>query len=271
MPMAQRTSKYDGATLAPIVKDSYCLSDVIRRLGIKPNGGNHRHIAMRIRLAGLDTSHFRRGKTAQRIAAVPLAELTQLVRNSRSIAQVLLALGIRTEGRPSYELRARIQSEGLDTSHFRGRGWARGETKHTSPTLAKLAMKQRRPDSEVFVENSPETCGPRIVRRLLEMGWEYACRECEIRDWRGMPLALHLDHINGVNNDNRLGNLRLLCPNCHSQTPTYCGKAREDDLISKTWPCYTKRHCERDGTGRRPALRTPWGNPWGFESPRSHS
>lgn len=51
------------------------------------------------------------------------------------------------------------------------------------------------------------------------------CAECGITEWQGKTLSLHLDHINGVNNDNRLENLRLLCPNCHSLTETYCGKA----------------------------------------------
>ena len=48
--------------------------------------------------------------------------------------------------------------------------------------------------------------------------------ECGISEWLGNPLALQLDHINGVNNDHRLTNLRFLCPNCHSQTDTYAGK-----------------------------------------------
>jgi len=52
------------------------------------------------------------------------------------------------------------------------------------------------------------------------------CYICGINEWRGMPLVLRLDHINGVNDDYRLENLRLLCPNCDSQTDTYCGRNR---------------------------------------------
>jgi len=53
----------------------------------------------------------------------------------------------------------------------------------------------------------------------------YKCNECGISEWKGKSLSLHLDHTNGINNDNRIDNLRFLCPNCHSQTDTYCGKA----------------------------------------------
>jgi Zn finger protein HypA/HybF involved in hydrogenase expression len=52
----------------------------------------------------------------------------------------------------------------------------------------------------------------------------YKCEECEISDWRNKKISLELDHINGNFNDNSLKNVRLLCPNCHSQTPTFKSK-----------------------------------------------
>jgi DNA-binding CsgD family transcriptional regulator/5-methylcytosine-specific restriction endonuclease McrA len=71
--------------------------------------------------------------------------------------------------------------------------------------------------------------GPRgranLKRRLLKARVLHPrCRECGIEDWRGQPLALELHHINGERHDNRLENLALLCPNCHSQTGTWGGR-----------------------------------------------
>jgi len=61
--------------------------------------------------------------------------------------------------------------------------------------------------------------------RLLREGLiKNQCSRCGISDWRGKPLAIHIDHINGAKNDWRLENLRMLCPNCHSQTPTFGGR-----------------------------------------------
>jgi 5-methylcytosine-specific restriction endonuclease McrA len=64
-----------------------------------------------------------------------------------------------------------------------------------------------------------------IRRRLLELGLlTKRCNRCGIDEWRGRALTIHIDHINGVKDDWRLENLRMLCPNCHSQTPTFSGR-----------------------------------------------
>lgn len=115
--------------------------------------------------------------------------------------------------------------------HLRGRGWSRGETKKSHPSVAQNSRNQTWTDDQVFVENSPLVGGQRITPRLLAMGWPYCCAWCGIAEWRGSALVLHLDHINGINNDNRLVNLRLLCPNCHSQTETYGRKRRSNAVV----------------------------------------
>lgn len=76
----------------------------------------------------------------------------------------------------------------------------------------------------VFVENSKATND--TVRTLLfkHYGVEHKCQNCSITEWQGVKIPLELDHINGKSRDNRLENLRLLCPNCHSITPTWRGK-----------------------------------------------
>ncbi|GAC1540232.1 MAG: hypothetical protein NVS2B17_16310 [Candidatus Velthaea sp.] len=64
-----------------------------------------------------------------------------------------------------------------------------------------------------------------IKRRLLAAGHlRDVCMICGIFDWQGKPLTLQIDHINGKRLDYRLENLRMLCPNCHSQTETFAGR-----------------------------------------------
>ena len=66
------------------------------------------------------------------------------------------------------------------------------------------------------------------------MKFEYKCSICFISEWNGKPIVLEIDHINGINSDNRVENLRYVCPNCHSQTSTYKGKNINNGFLKVT-------------------------------------
>jgi len=87
---------------------------------------------------------------------------------------------------------------------------------------------EEKSDEEIFTINSTYTrtnLKKRILKRKLI---EYKCAKCNnVGKWNGLKLSLQLDHINGINDDNRLENLRFLCPNCHSQTETFGSKNRK--------------------------------------------
>ena len=91
------------------------------------------------------------------------------------------------------------------------------------PNQAGKGIKKNKRPRISNLEDYSSRCGARraIIRDNLIL---YKCSECDISEWNGKKLALHLNHINGKNGDHRLENLRFLCPNCHSQTDTYTGK-----------------------------------------------
>ncbi len=81
-----------------------------------------------------------------------------------------------------------------------------------------------KPLEEVFAANTPRGRG-HLKQRLLQAGLkDGSCEHCGLAEWRGEALSLALHHVNGDRLDNRVENLELLCPNCHSQTDTFSGR-----------------------------------------------
>lgn len=134
-------------------------------------------------------------------------ELEQIVKESHSYRDVIKKVGYTTvSGGNTKTVRSRIEKYGIDTSHFSNNG----------------AM--TRTEENVFCKDSTAT--QKVLRDWFKKGEyvPYQCDYCGISEWQGKKLVLQLDHINGDNHDNRLENLHWLCPNCHSQTDTFCGK-----------------------------------------------
>lgn len=100
--------------------------------------------------------------------------------------------------------------------------------------LLSIDFERKFENDEVFIKNSKYNRGSLKKRIIKEHLLEYKCALCgNTGNWNGKELVLQLDHINGINNDNRLENLRFLCPNCHSQTETYSGKSKKNLKKSK--------------------------------------
>lgn len=143
-------------------------------------------------------------------------DLARAVAESASVAGVLRILGIKPAGGSHFHISKRIRRNGLDTSHFLGQAISRGQAR---PRLSPEEILVKRPDSDARTK-------PDLLRRALaEIGVPNVCVACGVGAiWRGLPLTLHVDHIDGDPTNNARDNLRLLCPNCHSQTATYCRK-----------------------------------------------
>jgi len=162
------------------------------------------------------------------------SQLINAVKSSTSIAQVLDKLKLKGGG--SHKLiKTTIKSLNLDTSHFTGQLWSKGKTALEDPRLTKKNI------SNFFTKNS--VISSTYIRKLVLKHnlIPYKC-QCGIEDmWQNYSISLQLDHIDGDRKNHELNNLRFLCPNCHSQTPTFCGKNKsacgtgkvsDDELIN---------------------------------------
>lgn len=137
-------------------------------------------------------------------------KLEAAVLKSTSVQGVArMILGKPVSGNQHQHIKRMIRKFGIDTNHFLG-------YRHN---LGTVSNKRKAPE-EIFVIGQRQKSF-HLRRALIESGVEYKCLICDINAWRDQKLNLEIDHIDGNSSDNRIENLRFLCPNCHSQTHTF--------------------------------------------------
>jgi hypothetical protein len=146
-------------------------------------------------------------------------QLQNAVKISRSVRQVIEKLGLVPAGGNYVQIQKYLKLWKINTKHFTGMGWNKGLQFKPNPAV---------PIESILKKNSTYQ-SYKLKRRLFIEGFKK--QKCEFCGWSKKSIdgrvPLELDHINGDRFDNRLNNLQILCPNCHSLQPTHRGLNRK--------------------------------------------
>ncbi|MCM2392223.1 HNH endonuclease signature motif containing protein [Streptomyces albipurpureus] len=205
-------SPYTRERLTEAAASSQTLTEALIRLGVDPRSPTRKYLSERMRRLGIPTGHFEReGARWTREVLEPA------VAASTSVCEVLRRLGIEVVGGHHTHISRRIKALGIDTSHFRPQ-----QHKGKGERRAPRAVLEEQP-----AETARRIPSKRLKRALTARGIPQRCALCGTGPlWRGRPLPLEVDHIDGNWRNNRMENLRILCPNCHSATDNYRGRGK---------------------------------------------
>jgi DNA-directed RNA polymerase subunit N (RpoN/RPB10) len=161
-----------------------------------------------------NSSKFADGARPAAIDNLSVEQFSNLINTSQSRSEVFDKLQMRKSGESFKILNRRIKKENIDISHFKTGGY--------------FSRKSRITNEEIFIKGNRDITAKVRSRLIRDKIIPYKCKKCNIEDkWLNEPIILELDHIDGNRYNNELNNLRFLCPNCHSQTETFCGKKKK--------------------------------------------
>jgi hypothetical protein len=207
-------SAYGKERLEEAARASRTLSEALERLGVDPRSSTRRYVHERMKKLGVDVSHFEREGVRWTREVLQTA-----VSASTNTCQVLRHLGLEVVGGHHTHISRRIRAYGIDTSHFQV-STRRGEEARRPRTPERLLVEQP-------VAHARRIQSDRLKWAMTALGVPERCSLCGMAAvWRGHPLPLEVDHIDGDWRDNRIENLRFLCPNCHSTTDNYRGHGK---------------------------------------------
>jgi 5-methylcytosine-specific restriction endonuclease McrA len=156
------------------------------------------------------------------------SEIIEILNESNSFREFLIKIGSSFSGSTAYiSIKKQLMEIGIEIPIFEDN--------------KKYILKNKKDDKDIFVQNSKFSRSHLKNRIIKNSMIEYICLKCgNDGTWMNESITLQLEHKNGISNDNRIDNLCFLCPNCHSQTETYCGK--KNKKIEKN----TKKYKNKD-------------------------
>lgn len=215
-------------------------ADALRFLGLVPRGKNFTTIRKWATRWEIDVSHLPAYTPRHPAPSFSEQELRTAVARSRSWAETLRNLNACPTGGNPRTVKKWAERWRIDAGHFDPRAAAiEGLRRHRHAA---------KPLEDVLVEASTYSRNA-LKRRLYSTGLKHpVCEMCgQGEQWNGMTISMILDHTNGVRDDNRIANLRIVCPNCAAGLDTHCGRRRK--------ALETVRDCLRCGSSFRPKYR----------------
>jgi 5-methylcytosine-specific restriction endonuclease McrA len=170
-----------------------------------------------------------------KIYSIPIELFKDIVRKNNTLSDILKSIGLHASSGNYRTLKRRLKENNIDYGHI---------TLGIGNRIGKRPPINEQPIEQLLITSKSPS---HLKRRLLKEGLlKNQCYECgQLPIWNGKHLSLQFDHINGISDDNRLENLRILCPHCHSQTITFAGKNKPQKVkIIKqrptkiVWPSY---------------------------------